>query len=88
MPSVALATVLVPFAIALLLGQDPLSAARAGLLVSGLITVGIVSWKPRWFWDHPQVEGLRELLGDRATAGLYYFFAVIFAYLSLVAPGP
>lgn len=87
MPLVALATVLLPFAIALLLGLGPLSAARIGLLVFGFVTVGVVWWRPRWFWDHLQIEALRELLGDRATAGLYYFLAVLFVYFSFMAPG-
>ena len=50
---------------------------QSALFVGGTALAGCSWLKPAWFWNHPKAMFLRELIGDHATAGVYFIGGLV-----------
>jgi uncharacterized membrane protein len=49
-----------------------------GAIVTGLITIALVYYKPNAYWDKHSVRFVRNLIGDEATTILYSMIGLLF----------
>lgn len=54
----------------------------------GLYFIICTALKPSWYWDHPQAEWHRRMIGDLATQIIYYLIGIGVIAFALLASHP
>jgi hypothetical protein len=49
----------------------------------GFLLAGMTLVRPRWFWENYKSRGLRGLIGDGPTAGIYLAIAAVMIWVGL-----
>ena len=55
-----------------------------GAIVTGLITITLLYYKPSSYWDKPSIRFVRSLIGNKATTILYFFLSFLLILLGIL----